>query len=355
MVLKFFGTLKDGCDASSVFKKFRLSDLHYEVDLVAKHLIVKGFKPENKYAIMREVYKIFEVTSIETRMTARDIESSDEMLFEELRATLLGKQLSQYVTKRIIQNMILETNAIGTNRKNVKEGEIVSCDFGFSLLNEVHGRLNVVVLRHTEKNKYLVAPIVLNATFSDDGIFCMKIRRNIDATYYSDTYKKDEAIILLNRLQEVNISRLDAGFGTVTKYFLNSIFKRLYFSTYKNLSLNTVVEELLSPAVKCMPKEEAECQQLESFFEFVKIPNEMMFLRECFLNALASKSATLKDLIPQLQINNSTLSKNAVQTKLRAEFVTWINSIYPDIFEEYDRISLADILKVFLKCYNELN
>ena len=43
------------------------------------------------------------------------------------------------------------------------------------------------------------------------------------------------------------------------------------------------------------------------------------------------------------------VSKTAGETNLRTEFVTGLNSIYPDIFEEYDRISLADVLKVFLK------
>ena len=68
------------------------------------------------------------------------------------------------------------------------------------------------------------------------------------------------------------------------------------------------------------------------------------------------QSSSLKDLIPILQNDSDmNLSKNAAQTKLRAEFVTWLDSIYPDIFKEYYRISLADILKIFLKCYNEIN
>jgi len=356
MNLKFFGTLKDGANLSSLFKTLRSSNCYYELDLVSKHIIVNGIKPEKKYNIIQEVYKIFEVTSIETTMTSLDIKKSNEIQFEKLKATLLNKQLSQYDLNKNIENIILEAKLIGSKRKNVTAGEILSCKIGFALPGENYSCINVVVLCHTERKKYLVVPIILNSNLSDNNHFCMKVRRNLDATYYNSNYQREESIILLNRIQEVHVSRFNVGrIGTVTKRFLNSVYQRLYLSTYKKLSLNAVIEELISPAVKFTAKG-VDSQQLESFFEFVKIPNELMLLKKAFCKALMIQSSSLKDLIPILQNDSDmNLSKNAAQTKLRAEFVTWLDSIYPDIFKEYYRISLADILKIFLKCYNEIN
>lgn len=347
--------LKDECDSSSLLEKLE------EYGLMLDHIIVKDIEAEGEKDIVREVSK-FEILDIKTTNTEGDsnisINESEkcEIMFEKLKETLLSKQLPQYVLESFLKNMISEVKLINkNNHKKIREGDIVSCNFGFGLHSENQNYLNVIVLRHTEKDKYWVVPIELKENFQDNGLFCMEVRRNIDASYYDCTYKKDKAIIFLNRLQEVHIFRFSMKIGTVTKYFLNSIYKRIFLSNQEKIPLNIVLEELISPAIKCIKKEENECQQLERFFEFIKISNEAQLLREAFLNALASKSATLKDLIPQLQINNSTLSKNAVQTKLRAEFVTWISSIYPDIFEEYDRISLSTVLKFFLKCYNELN
>ena len=355
MNLVFSGILREGCDASTLFEKLEEYGTNYDVDVVSGNIIIDGIKPGTRDEIVREVNKVFDVWHITTKNFKEDTTVSTnkteyEIDLEKLRDTLFSKDISSQTLESCIQNMTLDAMLINNHHKmQLNSGEIVTCNFGFGLNSENHGYLNVLILGYTEKDKYLVVPIVFRTDLIDYGRFCMKVRTYLDATYYSGTYKKEATYILLNRIQEVNISRLSTRVGTVTRYFLNSVYKRLYTYNYEKPSLGVVIDELITPAVKCM-KNEAEFQQLESFFELLKIPNDLMLLRDAFSKALLTKASTLKRLIPLLQKNSEMdLSKTAVETNLRTEFVTWLNSIYPDIFEEYDRISLADVLKVFLK------
>lgn len=356
MNLVFSGILREGCDASTLFEKLEEYGTNYDVDVVSGNIIIDDIKPGTRDEIVREVNKVFEILHITTKNFEKDNvevvtnKTEYEIAFEKLRDTLFHKQLSDNALSTCIHNMLSDVVLIKKyNCLYLNVGEIVTCNFGFGLGSENRGYMNVIILAFTEHYKFLVVPIDFHSSLTDDGRFCMKVRTYLDATYYSGTYKKEATYILLNRIQEVNISRLSTRVGTVTKYFLNSVYKRLYTCNYEKSSLGIVIDELITPATKLL-KSEMECSGLESFFELLKIPNDLMLLRDAFSKALLTKDSTLKRLIPLLQENSEMdLSKTAVETNLRTEFVTWLNSIYPDIFEEYDRISLANVLKVFLK------
>lgn len=356
MNLVFSGILREGCDASTLFEKLEEYGTNYDVDVVSGNIIIDDIKPGTRDEIVREVNKVFEILHITTKNFEKDNvevvtnKTEYEIAFEKLRDTLFHKQLSDNALSTCIHNMLSDVVLIKKyNCLYLNVGEIVTCNFGFGLGSENRGYMNVIILAFTEQYKFLVVPIDFHSSLTDDGRFCMKVRTYLDATYYNDTYKQEESLIYLNRIQEVKISRLSTRIGVVTKHFLNSIFENLYVRNYEKIPLTVVMEELFSPATERV-KNKAECNQLESFFEFVKIPNNLMLLRDAFSKALLTKDSTLKRLIPLLQENSEIdLSKTAVETNLRTEFVTWLNSIYPDIFEEYDRISLANVLKVFLK------
>ena len=352
MKLEFFGVLRDECDASNLFCFLEQYGLYYDVDVIAGKIVIHDIKPTIRERIISEVNDVFRIIEIKTEKTKVDDSGN---IFEALERSLYNANLKRDSLKYVISSMTKESMLLHDSpHANIKSGDIFVCNFGFGLHAENKSSMHVLVLRPTENDKYLVVPINLNGSSMNKG-FCMKVRRNIDATYYNDTYKKKNSVLYLNRIQEVHCSRLSKKLGMVTKWFLNSVYERFYSYNYEKPSLHLVIEELLLPAVNSAKNENSDSFHFQQFLQYVKIPYDMKLLKNTFSNALATKNSSLTSLIPLLQEDNeSSLSKHAITERLRKEFVTWFGSLFPNIFDNYYRISLSDVLKVFLKCYNEI-
>lgn len=351
----FVGTQKNNVDSVDFFCELERRELYYDVDMTTGEISISNIRPGTRNSIVKVVSKFFEISDIKTREDDINLENApseiDKALYE-LKKTLHRQGITEKASKKCIKNMILDVKCIKEDKNNQKfdVGEIVSCNFGFGIRNENNGYLNVVVLRESGKGKYyLVIPINLTDQYDNNNVFGLKVTKDIDAVYYNSNYKRKTATLYLNRIQEVDSARLGpVKVGRVTRRFIRKIYKALYLMDEENLSLSELLEDVTSAAVWNYSKGDTASEQSKVLLDTMCIPEEFTLLRDAFSIAISTNIVILKKIIPLIKEKHETYSEYKIKTKLREEFVTWFKDVYPDIFEEYEKVSLADVIKAVL-------
>lgn len=367
MKLIFEGIQKENIDSLEFFYKLENYEVDYDVDIRTGDIIIDNIKPGIGMDIIKEIREFFEVVHIKAQRShiskqindkAKSTEqlSEFEKTIEELKSLLCQQKIKEETQIRYLRNVMQEIKMIGTKqKKKIDLGEIMSCDFTTGVRSENNGVLNVVVLRKTEKNKYLVIPINLLDQYSYNNECCLTVTKGIDAMYYNGTYKRPTAVLYLNRIQEVDAVRLGhLKSGKITKRFLKKIYERLpLMSGQEEMSLIEELEDLVSAAIWECKRLNSVHEKVECFLSIMSIPQENTLLKSAISIAFSTKIVTLKKIISLIKLDHRDYSEYKINTKLREEFVTWFKDEYSDIFEKYEKISLADLLKAIVKQLDE--
>lgn len=363
MQLTFYGKQKAGIDSFSFFQKLEELGLDYYVDIPNEVITISKIKKGTRDQIVKIVKETFTIETITTEtITSREKVDIEDAL-KKIEDTLEIKNFKPGALNRYVNNLCKDLKLMELESKscNIIPGEILSCEFGLARKEENYGNIHVLVLRKTLENKYWVVPININPiAVCDEEKFYMKVKKDEDAIYYNSTYKSENAILYLNRLQEVSSVRLEltSKFGKVTDKFLLEVKKRVAslcmdgdgIKEAPNKSLNDILaEKIISPALE-KSKEGCLTLNIKTFCNEMKIPTDSIYLSKAFTMAYAHKSKTLGDVIGYLLEDEglSGYETYKIEKPLRKEFLEWMKSEHYDIYITHTNISLGNVLKVFI-------
>ena len=74
-------------------------------------------------------------------------------------------------------------------------------------------------------------------------------------------------------------------------------------------------------------------------------------IKQAFVSACKVKKVKYESIIIELKNQNPNMKEDEIKKALKNAFKTWISTNHPTIVEQFPKISIMSMLKLFAKCY----
>lgn len=294
---------------------------------------------------------------------------------------------------------------------NINVGDIVDCQYGTHLNSEISGSHVHALVCNVISNTVFVIPITKQII---EGQFYLPFSNKKDVMY-TEPDKYREGTLLLDRGCYIGIERLQKVIGTALPDFFDEVIEVLpeaycfesmnsantssnekSIETLKNESTdyednlyedNTKLEtcnedttmsepkeaknvsdndttkdfskfenveealtELIGDSFKLLDKNSDLFSQLDSFLTSIGMSNKNL-IKQAFVSACKVKKVKYESIIIELKNQNPNMKEDEIKKALKNAFKTWISANHPTIVEQFPKISIMSMLKLFAKCY----
>lgn len=331
--------------------------------------------------------------------TALEVDSADDLSFKKIKFknNHVEKQMNKLLkiiywmmykenapVYEIVKHLIT-TGAEITMRYNpepsisVNVGDIVDCQYGIHLDNEISGGHVNALVCNIINNTVFVIPITKQII---EGQFYLPFSSERDVVY-AEPDKYSDGTLLLNKGSYVGIQRLHKVVGKALPEFFDEVIEVLPEAycfesiTSTDTSFNeervtiaesTEIEPVSGTVAKFKNVEDAFAKsigesiqaldknsdlqlQLDKFLTTIGILNDPL-IKQAFVAAFKVKRIKYESILIELKNQNPGQTEDEIKQALKDAFKTWISTNYPTITEQFPKISIISLLKFFVKNYN---
>lgn len=116
----------------------------------------------------------------------------------------------------------------------------------------------------------------------------------------------------------------------------------------KKVSAEDYLTEIVSDALNTLNKSKSVEEQIDGFLDAIGFSKNEKIVRHSFISACVVKKIRYESIIIELHNTFPKLSEEIIKTTLNDEFKKWL-AIHPEVKENYPKISIMVLLKIFAK------
>lgn len=222
------------------------SDFYPVIETISKNYSIKEIEIDNRELASKNEKEVISQTSNDLKQSNLDdiLESHfskmKDICYSYLSRGASSDEIIKYITT-CYTNIYLNNNSISDSLKNnLKVGDIVDCNFGQNLQEEINGgHVSAIIVRlDFDTNIAFVSPIVKKAKMSKNIIHLLPEN-------YSITKNWESPYILLEKSRYISLKRVRQIIGKVNASTFNEIVEQLpeAFSFEPILDDSAIVKE----------------------------------------------------------------------------------------------------------------
>jgi len=270
-------------------------------------------------------------------------------------------------------------------------GDIVDFSYGAHLKNEISGgHVHSIICDIDESGLVYAVPIVKGQREGDETRY-LRIAAKIDAEYNNARFTGGTVLLKMGRY--MNPIRARKVIGHVLPEFFHKLLMALpttvdFSSKYNNYeyelaerlgdvqnddsmlsfesseetptegaesndiakkaSAEDYVTNIIADALNSLDKSKPVEEQIDDFLDAIDLPKDVKFVRSAFIVACIVKKVGYESIILELHNEYPKIREEIIKENLKEEFKKWLTK-HPDVKENYPKISIIALLKIFAK------
>lgn len=247
-------------------------------------------------------------------------------------------------------------------------GDIVDCNYGSHLKNEISGGHVHSVICDIDDNGTLYAVPISKESLEGDAAKYLPFLANVDVTYHDAKYTGGTA--LLKKGRYISHLRVNAVVGHALPEFFGKLLTALPvdFSAPPvgetsgegvsetpteelkgkgtKISVEDYLETIVADALNSLDKSKPVEEQIDGFLDAIGLSKSERIVRNSFVVSCIVKKISYESI--SLELHNEFKEKS-IKATLKDEFKKWLAAEHPDVKEKYPNVSIMVLLKIFAR------